>query len=281
LKLSVRHLTTYDYDGDVVDNLNAVRLKPAVGPEQRCEDFAVRLAPGARVHRHADYFGTEVLEFGVHQPHRRLEIEAEARVQTSPPPPPPQGDWSATTAAAYREQGAEYLLRTDRTPPHRALDELAAGAEDSSPLAFVQSLITAIPDRFEYRRGVTYVGSTVAELLEGGAGVCQDFVHLALVVLRGRGLPARYVSGYLFAADDGGEASVEVDTHAWLEVLLPRAGGPPAWVGADPTNRHLTAERHVKIGHGRHYADVPPVKGIYRGEADARLTVRVTITRED
>ncbi len=141
-----------------------------------------------------------------------------------------------------------------------------------------------IPDRFAYRRGATYVDSTIADLLEADAGVCQDFVHLGLCLLRHHGIAARYVSGYLFAAenDDAGE-SIEVDTHAWLEALLPAgsaaANSEPVWVGADPTNRVLAGETHVKIGHGRHYADVPPIKGVYRGAATARLQASVTMTR--
>jgi transglutaminase-like putative cysteine protease len=138
-----------------------------------------------------------------------------------------------------------------------------------------------IPDRFEYRQGATYVDSPISDLLEAGAGVCQDFVHLGLSLLRHHGIAARYVSGYLFAAgSDNSQQSVEVDTHAWLEALLPvPGGGEPVWVGADPTNRVLAGETHVKIGHGRHYADVPPIKGVYRGSASARLEASVTMTR--
>jgi transglutaminase-like putative cysteine protease len=131
---------------------------------------------------------------------------------------------------------------------------------------------------------VTYVGSTVQDLLDAGAGVCQDFVHLALVLLRRNGIAARYVSGYLFSApEDGGTDSVEVQTHAWLEALLPGTGGrgEPIWVGADPTNRRLAGETHVKIGHGRRYGDVPPIKGVYRGEAGAELEASVHMTRLD
>ena len=138
-----------------------------------------------------------------------------------------------------------------------------------------------IPDRFDYRKGATYVDSTVADLLEAGAGVCQDFVHLGLCLFRHLGIAARYVSGHLFAAPSGGgEESVEVDTHAWVEALLPvPSGGEPVWVGADPTNRGLAGESHVKIGHGRHYPDVPPIKGVYRGAATAELEASVTMTR--
>ena len=95
-----------------------------------------------------------------------------------------------------------------------------------------------IPDRFEYRAGVTYVGSTVGDLLAAGAGVCQDFAHLALLLLRRHGIGARYVSGYLWAPSDGDEASAEVETHAWVEALLPGARRARPGSPLDPTNRH-------------------------------------------
>ncbi len=137
---------------------------------------------------------------------------------------------------------------------------------------------------FEYSPGATYVGSTVDDLFRVGGGVCQDFVHLALLVLRRNGIAARYVSGYLFSAPpDGGTDSVEVATHAWLEALLPGSGrrNEPVWVGADPTNFRLSGETHVKIGHGRFYADVPPIKGVYRGAGGAELDASVKMTRLD
>jgi transglutaminase-like putative cysteine protease len=153
-----------------------------------------------------------------------------------------------------------------------------------TPLATVQALCDLIPDRFTYRQGATYVGSTTQDLIDAGAGVCQDFVHLALILLRRMGIAARYVSGYLWAApEDDGDSSLEVETHAWIEALLPSEGGrgEPVWVGFDPTNRRAAGETHVKIGHGRHYPDVPPVKGVYRGVATADLDARVTMTRQD
>jgi transglutaminase-like putative cysteine protease len=117
-----------------------------------------------------------------------------------------------------------------------------------------------------------------------GAGVCQDFAHLSLVLLRRRGIAARYVSGYLWdtPAEDGGD-SAEVDTHAWVEALLPSSDGhgEPVWVGADPTNRSLGGETYVKIGHGRFYSDVSPVKGLYMGGASSRLTSTVRMSRLD
>jgi transglutaminase-like putative cysteine protease len=282
MNFAIRYLTKYDYDADVVDNLNALRVKPAANGRQRCDEFSVRLAPEVRLHRHDDYFGTEVVEFEVSRPHRSLTIDVRARVSTKPAPDPPQATWEALSDPNYREAGGEFLFQTDDAPAQAALDELlAATRSTSNPLATLLLISELIPDRFEYRQGATYVDSTVSDLLRAGAGVCQDFVHLGLCLLRHHGIAARYVSGYLFAAPAGdGQESVEVDTHAWLEALLPvPGGGEPVWVGADPTNRGLTGENHVKIGHGRQYSDVPPIKGVYRGAAEAKLEASVTMTR--
>ncbi len=284
MNFAIRFLTEYAYDAEVVDNLNALRVKPHGGERQRCDEFSVRLTPEVRVHRHADYFGTEVVEFEVSRPHTQLTIDVRARVSTRAPASPPQSSWAALSDEAYHEAGGEFLLQTDDAPEGAGGDQLRELIETSradSPLQTVLAVSELIPDRFEYRQGATFVDSTVSDLLQTGAGVCQDFVHLGLCVLRHHGIAARYVSGYLFAGgSDDERESVEVDTHAWLEALLPLDGpGDPAWVGIDPTNRGLAGETHVKIGHGRHYADVPPIKGVYRGAASAELTASVTMTR--
>jgi transglutaminase-like putative cysteine protease len=284
MHFAIRFLTEYAYDAPVSDNLNALRVRPATTSTQRCDEFTVRIEPEARVGRHSDYFGTEVLEFGIVRPHTRMSIDVRARVVTADPPDPPDAGWPALGTEAYAEAAGEYLLPAVDDPDVEAVDELRDTVHADTPLATLQRLCDLIPDRYEYRAGVTYVGSTVEEFLEAGAGVCQDYVHLGLIMLRRNGIAARYVSGYLWAAPaDGGDDSVEVETHAWLEALLPSANGrgEPVWVGADPTNRRLAGERHVKIGHGRHYADVPPVRGVYQGYAGSQLDASVHMTRLD
>ena len=281
VNFAIRYLTQYRYDGDVVDNLNALRVKPATNSRQRSDEFSVRLDPEVRVHRHADYFGTEVVEFEVSRPHDHLTIDVRARVVTQPPSSPPAEPWEALREPAYREAGGEFLLQTDGAE-HEALGGLLAATRAApTPLATLLLITELIPERFEYRKGATYVDSTIGHLLEIGAGVCQDFVHLGLCLLRHHGIAARYVSGYLYAAAaDGRQESIEVDTHAWLEALLPAPGNEePVWVGAAPTNRGHTGAPHVKIGHGRHYADVPPIKGVYRGTASSEHDAKVTMTQ--
>jgi transglutaminase-like putative cysteine protease len=283
MHFSIHYTTEYEYAKPVSDNLNALRVRPATTANQRCDEFHVRIDPETRLGRHSDYFGTEVIEFGISKPHSSLTIDVRARVVTSDPAQPPDPSWDEVVSAAYLEAAGEYLLASIPEPPRSALDEFNHFAEAPSPLSSALHLCELIPNRFAYRRGATYVGSTVADLLDIGAGVCQDFVHLALIVLRRAGIASRYVSGYLFAADgDDGDDSVEVDTHAWLEILLPGSGGAgePVWVGLDPTNRVAVSERYVKVGHGRHYDDVPPIKGVYRG-GPSRLRARVVMTRLD
>jgi transglutaminase-like putative cysteine protease len=284
MHFAIRFLTEYRYDAAVTDNLNALRVRPATTSSQRCDEFHTRIEPEARVSRHLDYFGTEVIEFGIPTSHEELTIDMRARVVTSAPPEPPEASWENLMSSAYIDAAGEFALPWQDQPPIDGLTELEQQMGADSPLETVKRLCELIPERFEYRSGVTYVGSSVSDLLQAGAGVCQDFVHLSLILLRRRGIAARYVSGYLWAAPaDEGENSVEVDTHAWLEALLPGSDGrgEPVWVSADPTNRRLAGETHVKIGHGRFYSDVPPVKGLYMGGASSELNSAVTMSRLD
>ena len=285
MHFAIRFLTEYRYDTPVTDNLNALRVRPATTSTQRCDEFHTRIEPEARVSRHLDYFGTEVIEFGIPTSHEHLTIYVRARVVTSSPPDPPEGLWEDLHHTAYVDAAGEFALPWQDQPQLAGLESLEQALEADSPLETLELLCDLIPDRFEYRPGATYVGSTVEDLLEKGAGVCQDFVHLSLVLLRRRGIAARYVSGYLWAApEEDGTDSVEVDTHAWLEALLPSSDGhgEPVWVSADPTNRRLAdGETHVKIGHGRFYSDVPPVKGLYMGGANSELKAAVTMSRLD
>jgi transglutaminase-like putative cysteine protease len=283
LHFAIRYLTEYRYDAAVTDNLNSLRVRPAT-TSQRCDEFHTRIEPEARVSRHLDYFGTEVIEFGIPASHEHLTIDMRARVVTSEPPAPPEGAWESLDSAAYLDAAGEFALPWQDQPPIEGLEELESQLVGGTPLEILKLLCELVPDRFEYRPGATYVGSTVRDLIAAGAGVCQDFVHLSLVLLRRRGIAARYVSGYLWAApQEGGTDSLEVDTHAWVEALLPGAGekGEPVWVSADPTNRRLAGETHVTIGHGRFYSDVPPVKGLYMGGASSELDAAVKMSRLD
>ncbi len=274
----IRYTTEYRYPGPVTDSMNALRVRPATTPTQKRRDFTLTTTPEARVYEYDDYFGTTVHEFEVVQPHDALTIDVGSQVETIPTAVRPDPAWDELEPSGYRDAVAEFLYAAVPTPPDRDLGTLMGEVRASTPLATALALTEAIPERFEYRPGVTYVGSTVADFLAAGAGVCQDFVHLALIVLRRLGIAARYCSGYLFVSSASGPESAEVETHAWIEVFLPTGGGTGTWVGVDPTNRGFADESHVKIGHGRSYSDVPPIKGMFRGPTGGELTARVTMT---
>ena len=274
MHFAIRYLTEYRYEQPVTDNLNALRVRPATTSSQRTDDFIVRLDPETRIHRHADYFGTEVIEFGIAEPHDHLTMDVRARVVTAAPSDPPEAEWEMLRARSYREAAGEFLLPTGAEPPEGVLDDLFAVSRAKSPLATVRLLCELIPDHFVYRPGVTYVGSTIEDLLEEGGGVCQDFVHLALVLLRRQGIAARYVSGYLHPKRNAKVGdTVDGQSHAWIQAWTGE------WWNYDPTNDTEVNEQYISVGVGRDYADVTPLKGIYSGEGSTDLDVVVEITR--
>lgn len=282
MNYSITYTTDYRYDAEVTDQHNALRVRPLQSELQQVEGFDLSVDPGARLYEHTDYFGTSVIQFAIAAPHDHLSVRAESRVRIAAPDPPPDPGWEALEPEEYRELGAEYLDTPAPALDAERIGELEAAARAESPLATLRAVCELIPDRFAYRPGATYVGSTVDDLLSGGAGVCQDFAHLALNLLRGHGIASRYVSGYLFApnGDDDSGASAEVNTHAWVESLLPATnGGAPVWVAADPTNRSLPETDHVKIGHGRAYSDVPPIRGVFHGGSSSEVSVNVKMVR--
>ena len=285
MNFSIRYLTEYRYQAPVSDNLNALRVAPQTTATQRVDDFGVVIEPETRLHQHTDYFGTRVIEFGISRPHDHLSIDVRARVATRQPEAPPESTWADLEDPGYRRAVGEFGLPSGDDPADIAIDDLVGQMRAGSPPAALHRIAEVVPERFEYRAGVTYVGSTIQDLLDAGAGVCQDFAHLSLLLLRRNGIGARYVSGYLFAPPQGDvdADSAEVDTHAWIEAALPTPGEPGeiTWVGVDPTNRCLVNENYVKIGHGRFYADVPPVKGVYRGGATSELHASVRMHRTD
>jgi transglutaminase-like putative cysteine protease len=294
VRFEIEYTSVYSYPAEVWDNLNTLRVKPVASANQRVEGFELRLSPDAPVAERRDYFGTHVLEFGVHERHSELRIEATCRVTTDAESLPAATGWGEIADPSYRAAGGEFLLQAGTAPANGQMRELTDAVKADSPLGTALMVAELIPERFTYQPGVTFVGSTVADLLEAGAGVCQDFVHLALRLLREHGIAARYVSGYLFAAGEGGgRDSVEVQTHAWVEALMPTTGDArvlrgeaeeqpvPRWIELDPTNSKVADETHVKIGHGRFYQDVPPIRGVYKGAASSDLEARVGMHRRD
>lgn len=284
MRLDLRYTTRFDYAVEAVGSHNELRACPASDGRQHLAHYRVTTAPSSRVVSYTDYWGTRVDTFGVRAPHRHLEVVAEATVETAPAP---------TLAAsprveqvrdpAFRETHLEYLEPTAHTDwGAGVVAEAQARAASAGPdlVGLVLALHRTVGTSYRYAPGATYVGVEVEEVVRRREGVCQDFAHLVVALCRSLGIPARYVSGYLFAADErvGTEPDadeVSVQTHAWVEVAVPGFG----WFGLDPTNQQEVGPRHVKIGHGRDYDDVTPLRGVYLGGAGHRLQASVRIRR--
>jgi transglutaminase-like putative cysteine protease len=283
------HATEFHYDGPVSESYNEVRLRPIHDETQSCLSFRLLTNPASRGTSYRDAFGNWVHQFNILPEHHHLKIEAESVVLAHDMPAPSPNRMELSELDDHREELVEeyldFLVPTAYVPHVAQLDELIEGATrigDGTIAGFVQAASDLIHDRFKYEKGTTHVNSSIEHSLSLGTGVCQDFAHLLLGVARKRGLPARYVSGYLVpesaATPDaklqeviGGYAS-----HAWSEVYLPNSG----WMGVDPTLGNPIGLQHVRIAYGRDYGDVAPVRGVYKGHAGQRLSVDVRVRPE-
>lgn len=280
------HVTQFRYDGPVSESYNELRLRPRHDDAQSCLSFRITTDPASRPAAHLDYFGNWVHEFHILPEHHRLQVESEAVVLVHPPAPldllPIPLAELQRMHDALMDEHYDWLSESRYCPPLAALGELAQGAEEranGTARSFAESATALIHQQFRYQPGATHVHSSISDCLATGAGVCQDFSHLLIALLRYRCIPARYVSGYLVprnAADQaaamerviGGQAS-----HAWVEAFIPQAG----WIGLDPTVGAFVEAQHIRIAYGRDYGDVPPVRGVYKGHAGQNLSVDVHV----
>ena len=280
------HITEIQYDGPVSESYNEVRLRPMQDEMQSCLSFRISTIPPSQPSAHLDFFGNWVHQFNVLPDHRMLRIETESVVLVHTPNPIPQTSLTLADLGDNREQLCDdfydLLTPTDYVPQPESLNPLIEAAErecDGTVLNFVQVASNNIHTKFRYEKGATQVKSTIIDALTTGAGVCQDFAHLLIAMARKRGLPARYVSGYLVprrTAEPG--ASIEEviggqASHAWTEIYIPQIG----WLGFDPTLGRPVGLQHVRIAYGRDYGDVAPSRGVYKGHAGQRLSVDVRV----
>ncbi len=285
MRLDIRYQTTFEYDALVRESQNELRACPITDERQQLLGYRVTTSPSARTLAYTDYWGTRVDHFGIREPHVMLEVLAEAAVETSPRPPiSASPSVQVLREPGFRDLNGEFLERTRHTDWGEKVEREATRiVELNGPdlVRVVLALNGLVGARLRYESGATDIGEHIEDVLTGGAGVCQDFAHLAVALCRSIGVPARYVSGYLFTSDDatgamGGEL-VRVQTHAWFEAAVPGFG----WLPLDPTNRLEVGHQHVKIGHGRDYDDVPPLRGSYSGAGVPRVEAVVEIRRMD
>lgn len=283
----IRHITRFTYATDVSETVMELRMRPASVGRQHCLQFDVEVEPRARVFAYRDALGNWVHHFDLPAPHRQLTITSGARVQVETSAPLvhalPLDRWCDVDT--WVEHGEEWDFRQPSrfavwSPPLVAFaDSLGPVTQRAfDPLTTVRKTMAAIHGAFEYAPNTTRVDSVIDEALTARRGVCQDFAHVMLAVLRRLHLPCRYVSGYIApAAADDGSRPATIATHAWVEVRLPEVG----WIGVDPTNNIEAGLRHIRVAIGRDYADVPPTRGIFKGGAASTLAVSVEVTPAD
>ena len=284
MKIEISHVTRYTYAEPITDSVNEVRLTPRTNYRQSCHHHEMIVEPRTSLFTYEDYYGNRVHSFSVNQPHRELVIRTWAVVVTQDREPrtlpgvSPQEELAALESEHLQNKYIEYLLPTqytEETPPlHEYAGRYPFGGDGL--YAWCKNLMEEIHRNFTYDPQATHVHTTVGEMLKLGRGVCQDFAHLMIAVCRSVKIPARYVSGYHFVGDlQGGSADFEQASHAWVEVHIPGIG----WTGFDPTNNAEIGWRYVKLGHGRDYKDIVPVKGIYRGTGHQQLEVTVDVRK--
>ena len=281
---SVRHTTTFRYEPAVRESVMEVRLQPRSDGEQRCLNFVLNVDPAANVMQYRDFMGNVVHHFDIAGKHAMVKVTAQSAVEVqtvAEPRAADSGDWADLDAQVEGNDYWEMLLPSHFAQSSAALEQLAAelGCERrGNPLALLTELNEAIYKLFAYVPNSTKVDSPIAEALETRQGVCQDFAHIMIALVRGVKIPCRYVSGYMFHRDDTErDRSLEGASHAWIEALVPRLG----WVAFDPTNNLVGGDRHIRVAIGRDYADVPPTRGVYKGEAQSELSVAVTVSPAD
>lgn len=279
MRLRVTHATGFQYRGEAITSYNEARMLPQSSDAQLVLYSDLDIRPLSSSHGYVDYWGTRVASFEVLTPHSELTLTATSLVEVRPREHAAHPlEWTALadrveTATEYVEQ----LVQTPRTRPPEEVVELARAllASAATPCEAALAIATEVGGRIEYMSGVTHVHSTAGEAWQHRTGVCQDIAHLTIGALRSVGIPARYVSGYLHPRRDAeiGQ-TVTGESHAWVEWFCGE------WRGFDPTNSIDIGERHVVVGRGRDYNDVPPLRGVYAGRGGSTLFVKVEITRE-
>ena len=280
----VRHVTQYNYDEPVRESVMELWMQPRSGHGHHLINFELDIDPPSLLFSYADSWGNTVKFFDVPFPHRRLTITARSVVETEAPSPLTEvltlEEWDRLASETTRGDCWDFLRPHGFAASTPALVEFCAakGIDDLrklDPLSAVHELSAVLYRSLDYESGITAADSPIDEAILAGRGVCQDFAHIMIAICRSWGVPARYVSGYLAASKDDGDRSDPQATHAWVEVFMPSL----RWIGLDPTNNTPAGERHIPVAIGRDYSDVPPTRGVFKGDAESQLSVGVSVRR--
>lgn len=280
-EFEIQHITRYIYEGLVRDSANQVILFPIKDAYQDVLKQELHITGNPVVDTHIDYYGNEVGSFTYSEPHTQLTINSKVTVSTKHRALPvndifPGQQWDDLKRLQYMVPYIDFLKQEyfDGLSELEKIVDEQRSTEDT-PYQLALRFTQYVYDNFEYIKGVTTVETKLDEIWKIRAGVCQDFAHILMEMLRLVNIPARYVSGYICTYKNGlrGEGA----THAWAEAYIPDYG----WLGIDPTNNCIANETHVRLAVGRNFTDCSPVKGIYKGPSGHRLEVAVSVDDEN
>ena len=266
---SIRHLTKFLYKNAVSESIMETMMHPRSDQNQRCLTFHLSVSPRCRVFSYRDHLSNQVHHFDIPGQHGQLVIVAESLVemQSHAPVPAslPETAWADLDKLVQEGDFWEMLLPSEFaafTPELETLGDELRLRRKADPLSMLHRLNEQLYKYFDYKPKSTKADSPIELALSSKAGVCQDFSHIMIALVRSRlCIPCRYVSGYLFHGEGYKDRSESSATHAWVEAFLPELG----WVGFDPTNNLIAGDRHIRTAIGRDYSDVPPTHGVYRG----------------
>jgi transglutaminase-like putative cysteine protease len=278
---SIRHLTKFAYKSTVSESIMETRMHPRSDANQRCLTFHLSVSPRCRVFSYRDHLANHVHHFDIPGQHGQLVIVAESLVEMQAHAPLPDAlapsAWDDIDREVHESDFWEMLLPSEFATPTPELEGLAQelGLERrDDPLTVLRRLNEQLYHLFDYKPKSTKADSPIDLAITTRAGVCQDFAHIMITLVRSRlRIPCRYVSGYLFHGEGAHDRSESSATHAWVECFLPDLG----WVGFDSTNNLIAADRHIRTAIGRDYSDVPPTHGMFRGRTKSELTVAVRV----
>ncbi|MBK0369553.1 transglutaminase family protein [Flavobacterium agrisoli] len=274
------HITKYQYNYPIKESINEIRLFPYNFENQEVLQYELLITHNPEVVIAQDFYGNRMGNFNILQPHTEMTIESRMLVRVNPSVSLPALTPVYVKDVEKEKNNSIFLLRLSYPEGIQKQDQIKnilneIGLKDKTILEIATLCSTYIYEHFTYTKGITNVETTIDEILDHKKGVCQDFAHLLLQLLRTAGIPARYVSGYICPNENGlrGEGA----THAWVEVYLPNEG----WLGIDPTNNIWTNDNHVRLAVGRNFADCTPIKGTFKGIAVQTLSVCVSVGYED
>jgi transglutaminase-like putative cysteine protease len=274
----IKHITKYSYSNTVIDGANLIRLHPINDDYQKVVSHFLSITNNPFIETYIDFYNNRVGTFLVSEPHDELSIVSDLEVITTSKLFPDDStdvatQWNELKSIKYDSNYFDFLQYSKFSGSEDVLNLIRSkNLTEKTPYKAALELCEYIYTNFKYIQGVTNVNSTIEDVWNLKAGVCQDFTNILLQIVRMCGIPARYVSGYICPSDDitRGEGA----THAWIEVYIPFYG----WLGIDPTNNAIANENHVRIAVGRNYDDCSPVKGVFKRKVESDLFVKVEIS---